>query len=68
MVFGSVLGVAGALGAARLVEGMLFQVSATDPATYAGVTGCFLLVALVSCFLPARRALKVDPVEAFRAE
>ncbi|MFH1765368.1 MAG: ABC transporter permease [Gemmatimonadota bacterium] len=65
---GAVLGIAGALGAARLVEGMLFQVSATDPGTYAGVTGCFLLVALGACLLPAWRALKVDPVEAFRSE
>ncbi len=65
---GSVLGIAGALGAARLVEGMLFQVSATDPGTYAGVTGCFLVVALGACLLPAWRALKVDPVEAFRTQ
>jgi putative ABC transport system permease protein len=65
---GSVLGIAGALGASRLVEGMLFQVTATDPGTYAGVTACFLVVALGACTLPAWRALKVDPVEAFRAE
>ncbi|MFH1764097.1 MAG: FtsX-like permease family protein, partial [Gemmatimonadota bacterium] len=68
VIAGAVLGIAGALGAARLVEGMLFQVSATDPGTYAGVTGCFLVVALGACILPAWRALKVDPVEAFRSE
>jgi putative ABC transport system permease protein len=65
---GSLLGIAGALGASRLVEGMLFQVSPTDPGTYAGVTGLFLMVGLGACFLPAWRALKIDPVEAFRAE
>ncbi|MFC1790987.1 ABC transporter permease [Gemmatimonadota bacterium] len=65
---GSVLGIAGAIGATRLVEGMLFQISATDPSTYVGVTGVFLVVALGACLLPAWRALRVDPVEAFRAE
>ncbi len=65
---GSALGVAGAIGATRLVQGMLFQTSATDPVTFAGVTGFFLLVALGACVLPAWRALRVDPVEAFRAE
>jgi len=68
VVAGAVVGITGALGAARLMESMLFQISATDPGTYAGVTGGFLLVALVACFLPALRALRVDPVEAFRAE
>ena len=65
---GSVLGIAGALGATRLVDDMLFQVTATDPVTYVGVTGIFLLVALGACVLPAWRAIRVDPVEAFRAE
>lgn len=65
---GSILGIAGALGAGRVVEGMLFQVSATDPGTYAGMTGFFVVVALGACILPAWRALKVDPVEAFRVE
>ena len=65
---GSILGIAGALGATRLVDDMLFQVTATDPVTYVGVTGIFLLVALGACVLPAWRAIRVDPVEAFRAE
>ena len=64
---GSVLGIVTAMGATRLFEGMLFQVSVTDPVTFAGVTGFFLLVALGACLLPAWRALTVDPVEAFRA-
>ncbi|MCK5650795.1 MAG: FtsX-like permease family protein, partial [Gemmatimonadetes bacterium] len=65
---GSILGIVGALGATRLVDDMLFQVTATDPVTYVGVTGIFLLVALGACVLPAWRAIRVDPVEAFRAE
>jgi putative ABC transport system permease protein len=47
---------------------MLFGISATDPATFGGVTGFFLLVALGACLLPAWRALRVDPVEVFRSE
>jgi len=65
---GVVLGVAGSLVATRLVQGMLFQVNATDPGTYAGVTALFLVLALAACLVPASRALRVDPVDAFRAE
>jgi putative ABC transport system permease protein len=65
---GSILGIAGAFGVSRLVEQMLFQVTATDPGTYLGVTGFFALVALGACILPAWKATRVDPVEAFRAE
>jgi putative ABC transport system permease protein len=65
---GAILGIAGSLGATRLVDDMLFQVSATDASTYIGVTGFFFLLALVACVIPAWRALRVDPVEAFRAE
>jgi putative ABC transport system permease protein len=65
---GAALGIAGAIGATRLVEGMLFQISATDPVTYVGVTGFFVLIALGACLLPAWKALKIDPVEAFRNE
>ena len=65
---GSTLGIAVALGTSRLLEGMLFQVSVTDPATFTGVTCFFLLVALGACLLPAWRALRVDPAEALRAK
>jgi putative ABC transport system permease protein len=65
---GSVLGIAGAVGATRLLQGMLFGISATDPTTFAGVTVLFVLVALGACVVPAGRALGVDPVEALRTE
>jgi putative ABC transport system permease protein len=66
VALGSVLGIGAAAVVTRLVQGMLFQVSATDPVTFAGVTGVFLLVALGACVLPAWRGLRVDPMEAFR--
>ena len=65
---GSALGIAAALGATRLVAEMLFQVGATDPVTFTSVTALLVLVALGACILPAWRAVRVDPVEAFRAE
>jgi putative ABC transport system permease protein len=65
---GLVLGTAGAIGATRLVEGMLFQIDATDPATFLVMTLCFLTVALGACMLPAWRALRVDPLETLRVE
>ncbi len=68
VALGSVLGIFGSVGATKLLDGMLFQTSATDPLTFMGVTALFLLVALGACLLPAWRALRVDPVEAFRAE
>lgn len=65
---GAVLGLAGAWAAARLVESLLFQVAPTDPATFAGVTGFVLLVAVAACAIPAWRAARVDPAEALRSE
>jgi predicted permease len=65
---GLVLGLVGALGATRLLEDFLFETAATDPGTFAGVALFFALVALAACALPAWRALRVDPVVAFRAE
>jgi putative ABC transport system permease protein len=65
---GLILGIAGSLGSVRLVEDMLFQVSALDPTTYVGVSVLFLLLGLAACLIPGWRALRVDPVDAFRAE
>ncbi|MEJ2218678.1 MAG: ABC transporter permease, partial [Gemmatimonadota bacterium] len=65
---GLLLGVAGALGASRLLQQFLFQVTPQDAVTFVGVPVFFAVVALVACLLPAWRAWRVDPVEAFRAE
>jgi len=60
------LGAAGALAAGRLLESLLFGVSRTDPVTYAVVMGVLLGVAMLACWIPARRASGVDPAEALR--
>lgn len=63
---GVVLGVGGALFLTRLVQDLLFQVRATDPATFVGISILFVLVALAASYIPARRAASVDPLAAFR--
>jgi len=55
-------------GLARVVRTVLFQVTATDPPTYASSSLLLLLVALLACWIPARRATKVDPMVALRYE
>lgn len=65
---GLVAGLAVALPASRLLDALLFDVSATDPATYVTVALGLLVVSWVACWLPARRAARMDPVAALRSE
>jgi predicted permease len=60
------LGILGALALARVVQTLLYGVSSTDPATYAGVGAVIFAVALLACLVPAQRAMRVDPLEAIR--
>jgi putative ABC transport system permease protein len=67
-VVGAGVGVGGALWLTRAMQTLLFSVSRTDPMTFIAVPLALVLVALVACYIPARRAMRVDPVTALRAE
>jgi putative ABC transport system permease protein len=65
---GVVVGAIAAVGATRVLSRMLFGVRPTDPATYATVIGVLAGIAFVACYLPARRAMRIDPITAMRQE
>ena len=67
-VIGVAIGVAGAVGATRLLTGLLYHVSATDTTTFVIVPAVLTATAILANYLPARRAAEIDPVAALRSE
>jgi putative ABC transport system permease protein len=68
VVAGVVIGLLSAFAFTRVLQSILFELSAQDPITFAGVTLVLVLVAAVACYIPARRAMRVDPIIALRVE
>jgi len=68
ILIGLAIGLAGSLALTRFLSSLLFGVTPTDPLTFAGVVALLGLVALAACYIPARRAMRVDPMVAMRFE
>jgi ABC-type antimicrobial peptide transport system permease subunit len=65
---GIVIGLGGAFALSRVVAGMLYDVAASDPVTLGGVSLLLAAVALLACYIPARRATRLDPIITLREE
>ena len=68
VITGLTIGLAGALALTRLMRTLLFEVSPADPVTFGAVAFCVIVATLLACYIPARRASKVDPLIALRYE
>src|SRR5260370_14962595 len=62
------IGLIGALGVGRALSSMVYGIPVPDPATFAGVVVALTIIAFTACFIPARRAAKVDPIVSLRCE
>jgi ABC-type antimicrobial peptide transport system permease subunit len=65
---GIVIGLSGSIALTRFIETLLFEVRASDPLTYALIASLIVVVSALACYLPARRASKVDPLVALKYE